>query len=144
MKGVKNMQCQEVQRKISAYLDGELDLAASRSLESHINDCTACKEIVADFRTIDALVRGLPKLEPDPDFAAQLLKKAGELGSIPAQETRSARSPFTPALRIISTFMDMLEERKAASTHILDEFGDFPPCSIGYIYLKLLGEPVRG
>jgi len=143
MKGVKNMQCRQVQRKLSAYLDGELDLAASRSLESHINHCTACKGIVADFRTIDALVRGLPKHEPTPDFTVQLLDKARE-SSIPDQKSRSARSPFSPLLRILSTFMDMLEERKAASTHILDEFGDFPPCSIGYIYLKLLGEPVRG
>jgi anti-sigma factor RsiW len=143
MKGVKDMECQKIQRKISAYLDGELDWGASRSIESHLNQCAACMEMVADFRRVDALVRGLPKLDMRPEFVAQLLKEAGEAGA-PARRSRSDQFPFAPVLRVMTTFMDLLEERKAASTHALDEFGDFPPCSIGYIYLKLLNQPVRG
>ena len=137
------MQCQKVQRKLSAYLDGELDLGASRSIESHLNQCGACMEMVANCRRVDALVRGLPKLDVGPDFVAQLLEEAGASGA-PARRSRSDRSPLAPVLRVMSTFMDMLEERKTASTHTLDEFGDFPPCSIGHIYLRLVNPAVRG
>jgi hypothetical protein len=143
MKGVKNMQCQKVQRNLSAYLDGELDLAASRSVESHLDQCAACMKMVADFRKVDALVRELPKLDVGPEFVAQLLEEVGE-SDAPAQRSHSDRSPFAPILRVMSTFIDLLEERRSASTHTLDEFGDFPPCSIGYIYLRLLNQPVRG
>jgi hypothetical protein len=143
MKGAKNMQCQKVQRNLSAYLDGEPDLAASRRVESHLDQCAACMKMVADFRKVDALVRGLPRFDVSPEFVAQLLEEVGELGA-PAQRSRSDRFPFAPVFRIMSTFMDLLEERKSAGTHTLDEFGDFPPCSIGYIYLRLLNQPVRG
>jgi anti-sigma factor RsiW len=135
------MQCQKIQRKMSAYLDGELDLAASRSIESHLCQCEVCMKMVADFRRVDALVRGLPKLELSPDFAAQLLKEVGK-PSGSAESALYGRSPFAPVLRVMSTFMDMLEERKTASNHTLDEFGDSPPCSIGFIYLNLLNQPV--
>jgi hypothetical protein len=143
MKGVKNMQCQKVERKISAYLDGELDSAASRSIESHLDHCAACKEIVADFRRVDSLVRGLPRLDVNSKFVPRLLKEVGR-PSGPVESARYDRFPFAPILRVVSTFIDLLEERKPASTHTLDEFGDFPPCSMGYIYLKLLNQPVRG
>jgi hypothetical protein len=143
MKGVKKMQCQKVQRKLSAYLDGELDLAASRSVRSHLDQCAACMDMVADFRKADMLVRELPRLDVSPDFVAQLLKGAGDSGALD-ERLRSDRFPFAPVFRVMSTFMDLLEERRSASTHALDEFGDFPPCSIGYIYLRLLNQPVRG
>jgi anti-sigma factor RsiW len=143
MKGVKNMQCQKVQRKLSAYMDGELALAALRSVESHLDQCAACMKMVADFRKVDALVRELPRFDVSPEFVAQLLKEVGESGT-PAKRSLSGWYPFAPILRVMSAFLDLLEERKSAGTHTLDEFGDFPPCSIGYIYLRLLNQPVRG
>jgi hypothetical protein len=143
MKGVQNMQCQKVQRKISAYLDGELDLLASRSMESHLDQCAACMEMVADFHRIDALVRGLPRLDVGSEFVTRVLKEVGKPNG-PGANARSDRFPFASILSAMSTFMDLLEERRSATTRTLDEFGDFPPCSIGYIYLKLLKQPVRG
>lgn len=137
------MQCQKVQRKLSAYLDGELDSATSRNVESHLDQCAACMNMVADFRKVDALVRGLPKLDVAPEFVAQLLKQVGESGTL-NESARWDRFPFAPVLRVMLAFLDLLEERRSASTHTLDEFGDFPPCSIGHIYLKLLNQPVRG
>jgi hypothetical protein len=143
MKGVKDMECQKVQRKTSAYLDGELDLAASRSMESHLDQCAACEEMVADFQRVDALVRGLSRLDVGSEFVPRLLKEVGKPTG-PGVSARSTLFPFARITRIVSTFMDLLEERKSVTTHTLDEFGDFPPCSIGSIYLKLLDPAVRG
>jgi anti-sigma factor RsiW len=137
------MDCQKVQRRISAYLDGELDLAKTQSIESHLDRCAACKEMVADFQRVDALVRGLPKLDVGSEFVPRLLKEVVRPAG-PATSARSTRITLAPIMRVVSTFMDLLEERKSVSTHTLDEFGDFPPCSMGYIYLKLLNHAVRG
>lgn len=137
------MQCRKVQGKISAYMDGELDPASSRSVERHISQCAACRKMAADFLGVDDLVRGLPKFDMGPDFVGQILEKVGE-SRAPVARKHSDRSPFAPVLRFMSSFMDLLEARDSPSTHALDEFGDFPPFSMGYIYFKLLDQPGRG
>ena len=38
------MNCQEIQRWLDAYCDGELDLPLSLELEQHLRDCTACAQ----------------------------------------------------------------------------------------------------
>jgi hypothetical protein len=143
LKGVNDMECRQVQRRISAYLDGELDLAATRSMEHHLERCAACQETLADFQRVDASVRGLPSFDVGPEFFPRLLKQVVRPTGAGALE-RHGRFPFGPIKKIASTFMDMLEERQSVSTHTLDEFGDFPPCSMGSIYLKLLSQAVRG
>jgi anti-sigma factor RsiW len=143
IKGVKDMECPKVQRKISAYLDGSLDSTSSRIVERHISQCGTCQRIVADFQRIDDLMRALPKFDMGPGFVGQLLEEVS--GSrAPALTRHSDRSLFAPVIRFMSGFMDLLEGRKAPSTHTLDEFADFPPFSLGYIYFKLLDQPERG
>jgi hypothetical protein len=137
------MQCQKVQRKISAYLDGELDAASSQSMERHIDQCGACREMAADFKEVDVLMRGLPKLDMGPDFVGQLLERVSE-SRAPVAGKSSNRSLFAAVMRFMSNFMDLLEARHSPSTKTLDEFGDFPPFSMGYIYFKLLDQTGRG
>ena len=137
------MQCQKVQRKISAYIDGELDAASSRSVERHISQCGICREMVADFADVNVLVRGLPKLDMGPDFIGQLLERVSE-SQAPFAGRCSDRSLFATIMRFMSSFMDLLDAGKSPSTKTLDEFGDFPPSSIGYIYFKLLDQTGRG
>jgi hypothetical protein len=137
------MQCQSVQRKISAYIDGELDADLFRSMENHISRCGACRKLVADFKKVDDWVGGLPKFDVNPDFIGQILEKAGEPN---AQVVRRDwdRSVVAPVIRFMSSFMDLLEGKDSPSTGILDEFSDFPPSSIGYIYFRLLDQAGRG
>jgi hypothetical protein len=139
---MKTMQCQVVQRRISAYLDGELDSAFSKSMERHIGQCEACRTMAADFRSADELVRSLPRFDPGPDFAGQLLEKVGEPASVLGRA--GDRPLFAPVMRFISSFMDLLEARKSPSTRTLDEFSDFPPFSLGFIYFRLLDQSGRG
>jgi hypothetical protein len=123
-------------------MDKELDAASSRSIELHISQCGACREIVADFREVDILVRGLPRVDSSPDFVVQLLERLSE-SRPPVEEERSHRSVFSAVMRFLSNFMDLLEAKKYPSK-TLDEFGDFPPFSMGYIYFQLLDQTGRG
>jgi hypothetical protein len=137
------MQCQKVQRQISTYMDGELDSASSRNVECHISQCGACRKIVADFQKVDDMVRGLPRFEMGPDFVGPLVESVGASHS-PVATKPLDQSLSVSVTRFMSRFMDLLEARRSPSTHALDEFGDFPPSSMGYIYFKLLDQPERG
>lgn len=136
------MQCEKLQRELSAYVDGELDAASSRGIERHLDQCDACRKMLADFREVDALVRGLPRFVAGPDFAVQLLARVSECRA-PIAHGPSHRSLFSLAMRFLSHFVDLLEARESPNTKTLDEFGDFPPSSLGYIYFQLLDQTGR-
>lgn len=136
------MQCEQLQGKLSAYVDGELDAASSLGIERHLDQCDACREMMAEFREVDALVRGLPKFVADPNFAVQLLERVSECRA-PIAHGPSHRSVFSLAMRFLSNLVDLLEARESPNTKTLDEFGDFPPSSLGYIYFQLLGQTGR-
>jgi anti-sigma factor RsiW len=44
------LNCQEVIREISEYIDGELDVAVKQELESHLECCEECKMVVDQTR----------------------------------------------------------------------------------------------
>lgn len=48
---------------ISAYLDGELDLAGRRELMAHLGECGRCSRELRDLQEIRAAVRALPVLD---------------------------------------------------------------------------------
>ncbi|MBF0509220.1 MAG: zf-HC2 domain-containing protein [Deltaproteobacteria bacterium] len=134
------MQCSKVYEKISAYLDHELDSESSRQMAHHIGQCDDCREVFQDFQKIDTTVRELPKIELAPDFARQLGRMV-EAKKGPA----AARPSILASLwRSVQSFIRSLEATRYSSNQTLDEFNDFPPFSMGYIYLKLLEQSGRG
>ena len=137
------MQCQAVRRKLSAYIDGELDDSLARSVESHIGQCGKCRTIVADFKQADFLLRGLPKLDMGPAVLLDVLSRANQ-SSGPMAAKPSRFGAFPVLMRFVWQFMELLEARQSLSTGTLDEFGDFPPSSMGHIYFQLLDQPGRG
>mgnify|MGYP000442269164 CR=1 FL=1 len=137
------MRCQDIQRNLSAYIDGELDSASARRVEHHLGQCGTCRGVAADFRDVDGLVRSLSRLDASSDLAGQLLEMVGESRG-PTTEKGVDRSPFAVMMRFMSRFMDLLEAGSSPGTRALEEFDDFPPFSLGSIYLKLLDQPGRG
>jgi anti-sigma factor RsiW len=48
------LNCQEVIREISNYIDGELEASIKREIELHLKDCSECAVIVNQTkRTVD-------------------------------------------------------------------------------------------
>ncbi|HEV2983530.1 MAG TPA: anti-sigma factor [Vicinamibacterales bacterium] len=54
------MTCHEVGRLLDAYIDNEIALAESASLQEHRTSCVACSRRVAERESLGRLVRGLP------------------------------------------------------------------------------------
>ncbi|MFP5212908.1 MAG: anti-sigma factor family protein [Acidobacteriota bacterium] len=125
------MCCDEAERLMSAYLDNELDSTLQGALASHMAGCARCGDRLESYKRLDGLVAGLPRLGPEPGFTARL-----------AEEVRRAapeeRSVFRTLLQLVESLAGSLRDKP--STRTLDEFGDFPPLSLGSAYFRLIDE----
>ncbi|KUK11156.1 MAG: hypothetical protein XD50_0601 [Clostridia bacterium 41_269] len=64
------MKCPEYRRKISSYLDGELDTLNEKELYRHLSSCPHCAQYLDEFRSMDKLLKSsMVFLEPPEDFA---------------------------------------------------------------------------
>lgn len=132
------MQCRKVQTRLSSYLDDELDSTLRRSIENHLNQCAKCSEELEGFQDLDASLRGLARLDMDPEFAEHLVAKVCK-ESVAVDRTYFERRAKS-VLRFFESFFELLEPTRSPRTRSLEEFNDFPPLSIGYLYCKVLGQ----
>src|SRR5205809_133069 len=69
------MNCEQVQSDLSAYVDGELPAKRQTEIGTHIAGCAACQRRVAELKKLAVGVAALPKLQPAPQFLADLRRK---------------------------------------------------------------------
>ncbi len=67
--------CREIQRELSAYLDGELTPSLRAEVETHLASCTQCQRELLEMKTLATGVAALPNLEPPPRFLAEVRRK---------------------------------------------------------------------
>jgi len=60
------MNCEQVEELLSAYLDDALAPEDRREVAAHIQTCTNCSALLAEFSRNDALLSHLPRVSPDP------------------------------------------------------------------------------
>lgn len=61
------MSCNDTARLLDAYADGELDLAASLTVEDHLESCARCKADYARMRALRGALRRNVGIEPAPE-----------------------------------------------------------------------------
>jgi anti-sigma factor RsiW len=128
------MECEEIRQQLSAYHDGELDAGESDEVQDHLRLCADCARYRDDLEEIDSLLRGVTTKEPAQDFAVRL-----------SELVKPSRSPgffsktLESTLASLDSFFELAVGPKYRKTATLDEFGDFPPLSIGHAYFHLLG-----
>jgi len=66
------MRCVGISEQLSAYLDGELDAAATRLVAAHLQECARCRIELARLREVVTLVTELPEEEPPADLVLRL------------------------------------------------------------------------
>ena len=135
------MECLEVQRKISAYIDGEVESGLADRIAGHLKQCLACRKELEELHSVDALVVSLPCLTVSLDLSEKVLTRLDH-----AKAARRLGPGFPewlwPAVKkYLERFFEVLEPAEVPSTHSLDEFNDIPESFIGYVYFKILDEP---
>jgi anti-sigma factor RsiW len=80
------MKCSSVQKRLSAYQDGELKPAEQEAFNSHLLSCRSCREKYEQLERAWRSLEGLEQIRPEPWFYAQLVKRIerqGDHGLLP-------------------------------------------------------------
>jgi len=137
MRGEK-ARCQRVQRKLCAYLDGELAASLGREVADHLVLCPLCRKELEDLAGVDSLVRDMPQVTLPVQFASTVASRVQEPPAI------GQGLPFLPRtwktlLDSCERLLNLLDPEPQASTQFLDEFNDIPASFIGHAYFRILG-----
>ncbi len=126
--------------KLSAYKDGELNGRQSEEVSLHLRNCVACKKELAEFEWVDALVRGLPRLEVSEAFASQIIAKVAVKQRDLLDFAPFSKHIFAKFLQLADSVFGLIPGHEYRRTATLEEFGDFPPLSLSHAYFQLIGE----
>jgi predicted anti-sigma-YlaC factor YlaD len=128
------------QAKLSAYKDGELNENLWDQISRHLQSCDACREELKEFDKIDSLVEGMPEISVPETFTAEIIAKSQTVKSHRRWEMVLPQTMIDRLMLVIDSIFDLLPGDKSRGTGSLDEFGDFPPLSIGHAYFSLIGQ----
>jgi len=81
------LSCTEIQRRLTAYLDGELDADRGSVVRGHLRECEACRLVARDEAALRDGLRTLPTLDPPPSLWA------GVQAQLAAAEVADAKRP---------------------------------------------------
>jgi hypothetical protein len=74
----KTLNCEEVRREISNYVDGDVDAALRSSMEEHFKACARCSSVVAGMRNVIQLYGDDRMLEVPAGFGRRLEKRLAQ------------------------------------------------------------------
>lgn len=102
--------CDEVQPRLSALVDGELDAAERARIEAHVRSCGRCAALVEDLGRIRQAARRLGPVDPPAhvwlEIAGQMRQaspEAPQTGGAPARSTQRWQWIGLAAALMIST-----------------------------------------
>ena len=156
------MRCKKVKEKFSAFIDNELDREETSEIEQHLAECPRCnQEMKLLTQAWDAL-EVWEKTEPSDNFEARFWQRVRE------REPRQSffqkilkRLIPVPAMAMIILLVGLIggtylgnmlypKKQKLSSDEslsllkenllYLDNFEDFPPESLGGIYISLTSQ----
>jgi predicted anti-sigma-YlaC factor YlaD len=71
--------CQDFMKSMDAFLDGELDAQGMARVQSHLRECTGCRDAFTVERTFLELIRSVFVCEPFTDERMQsITEKTGD------------------------------------------------------------------
>jgi anti-sigma factor RsiW len=109
--------CEQIETRLSEYLDGSLDAGARSAFEGHASGCERCAPLVAQVAAIVAQMHALEMLAEPPQLAEQILVRT--LGPRAKKVKRSG---------VLDWFRPMIQPRFAyGAASVLVTFGVMIP-----------------
>ena len=68
--------CRHIRKKLSAFQDGEVELAEKEAIEAHLRTCEACRRQYAALLQTYRMLRSLPEIEPAPGLSRRIVDSA--------------------------------------------------------------------
>ena len=137
------MEHDKIQRNLSAYKDCELDEKLRDKISRHLQACEVCRAELKELDQIDSLVQGLPEIIVSETFASEILAKTQSIktGRYPKNLRGSLhRRILERFLDLADSVFELLPGYGFQRTATLDDFDDFPPLSLSYAYIQLIGK----
>ena len=72
------MNCRQVQKRLSAFQDGELKPQEQEGVSKHLESCSTCRERYAEMEEVWQALGDLKEILPEPGFYGQLVEKINE------------------------------------------------------------------
>jgi len=139
------MDCSEAGKYLSAFMDKELDGGLAELVAQHLRSCSECRRRLHELREADGRVRGLPRIDAASGFALRVLAAATGRAAAPGP---GSFAPLTRMKRVLAGIREaifgLFDRETRPDSRILDEFGDCPPLSMSFAYLKMLEQTSRG
>jgi len=122
------MNCEQVWREISNYVDGEVDAGLRSSMEEHFRTCTKCASVLAGTRNVVALYGDERMLEVPAGFGRRLEKRLTKK----AQGSRWASwtawlVPLAAMALVAGTLMLTSSSRNPMKSQHAEQGKDIPP-----------------
>lgn len=137
-------------KRISAYLDDELQAADNAALEAHLPVCRKCSAAIGEMRSLRAAFRQTERHQAPFGFAARVMARVAESESKKSSwrvplPVRFAEAAVLIAVimvgilsgRVITNTSAKLNPANITSSLSLDMFEATPPGSLGNVYLAL-------
>ena len=152
------MKCEQVQRRISAFLDGELSKKQASRISEHISGCPHCQQEVESMTAAWEQLGEMHEVDPSPHFWIKLNARI-----VQVEERRFSLEKvrgfldrlLVPATVVVASVVGLwiggalydvqrvdepeVWEQVTASLY-LDVLDDFPAHSIGSDYVQLLSD----
>lgn len=94
------MTCDDTRRRLTAYLDGDLDADGGTLVRVHLRGCAPCRQVATDEAALRDGLRALPSLDPPPSLWAGVQARLAEAEAVAARRPwwRRALARWTPAM----------------------------------------------
>ena len=133
------MKCRDIQEKLSAYIDEELNPDQFENVTQHLLHCQKCSSALEDLQKVDTVLNNAPLYSVPAKFSEKLMQEI-DITSSSTENLNIISLIFAPVTKFFLNFFTLVESLKSFKTTTLDEFSDFPPCSMGYIYFNLIDQ----
>ena len=133
------MKCKEIQEKLSTCIDKELNPDQLKDIKQHLLHCKKCRSELKGLQNVDTALKGAPLYSVPARFSEKLLQEI-QITSSSTEKLKVINLIFAPVTKFFLNFFTLIESLKSLKTATLDEFSDFPPCSMGYIYFNLIDQ----
>jgi len=68
------MRCEEIQKRLVAYADAELDPLSRNHVKHHLEECPQCRAQLEETKKVLGLYRSIPELKPEPEYLERIVE----------------------------------------------------------------------
>lgn len=98
--------CEHVDTVLSAWFEGDLELADRRAVDTHLRECLRCASLVRDLESIRREAAALPEMAPSRDLWAGIA--AGIETPVVYLKSRATRAPAPRAWKMAAAAVALM------------------------------------